>query len=139
MRILLQKNQKSISVKKFLKNCMKLLRCPFPVMLQKLFTWRAFTGHLGTKKALEHSKSTLAALHGYCKSTWKIKVLRHLGTRRALGHLDPRALRHSDTRKGTWVLGHSRHLGTYVVKYLSIQALEGHLSTQTLTHARHFT
>ena len=130
-------NQKAISVKKFLKNSMKLLRSPFPVMLLTLFSRRAFTGHLGTQKALEHSKGTLGALHGHCRRTWGIKALRHSGTGKALGHLDPRALRHSDTRKGNWVLWHLRHLGTYVVKHLSTQALEGHLSTQTLTHSRH--
>ena len=63
-----------------------------PVMLQTFITRRAFTGHLGTKNTLEHSKGTQSALQGHCKSTWGIKALGNLGTRRVLGHLGTRAL-----------------------------------------------
>ena len=44
---------------KVLKNCIKLLKSPFQVMLQTFFTSRALKGHLGTQRALEsYSKST---------------------------------------------------------------------------------
>ena len=78
-----------------------------PVMLQTFITRRAFTGHLGTKNTLEHSKGTQSALQRHCKSTWGIKALGNLGTRRFLG---------------TWALEHLKH--SYVLRHLSTQALE---------------
>ena len=95
----------------------KLVKSPFPVMLQTFFTWRSFKGHLDTQGALErHSRSTQGALD-LSKGTRRALQgnSRHLGTWKALEH--PRhlcscTLGHS---KGTCALSHS---GTRVLKAL---------------------
>ena len=96
---------------KSLINSIKLLKCPFPVILHIFF--------------VEEPSNDTWTLKGHLMVTQRVR--KHLkGTRRVL-----KTLGHS---KGTWTLGHSRHLSTW-----GTRALEGQLDTRALRdlHTRH--
>ena len=59
---------------KFLKNSVKLLSSPFPVILETIFSLRALKSY---------SKGTLRSLQGHFNDIWALE-----------GHLGTRALRH---------------------------------------------
>ena len=106
---------------KVLKNCIKLLKSPFQVMLQTFLleehskgTW-APKGHSRvTQRALEYWNGTPRALQGHS---------RHSGTQVL------EAFRHS---KVLWHLGSQ---STWALRHLSTQALEGYLGTQAIGHS----
>ena len=94
---------------KFLKNSIKLLKSPFPVMLQSFFYSKS------PQKALRHSKVTRGELQRHSKSTTRaLGHSRHSDTRRALGHSGTQDTWHSALSTRRSALGHSahRHSGT---------------------------
>ena len=109
----------NICSEKFLKNSVKLLRSPFPVMLLTFFTRRALRGHsdtqrqsLVTQRVLKHSKGTWRELKRHSKDIWALKG--HLGARapKAFGNFGTGTLEALGHLKGTWALWDSRELGT---------------------------
>ena len=121
----------NIYSEKFLKNSVKLLRSPFPVMLLTFFTRRALRGHsdtqrqsLVTQRVLKHSKGTGRELKRHSKDIWALKG--HLGAQapKAFGNFCTGTLEALGHLKGTCKLGHSRELGTW--------PLEGNLGTWAL-------
>ena len=124
LHILFPRKQKTITImqnmysERFLKDSIKLLWSPFPVMLQTFFTRRALKGHSWvTQRALNHSIGTLRAFQAHLdtqgdrdSSTWGIWALKgYLSSRalNALGHLGTRALEAVRHLKFTWMLRHS--------------------------------
>ena len=94
---------------KFLKNSIKLLRSPFPVILESC-SRRELKRHLGTQRALQRHLGT--------QGIWALGHLRLSGTQRALGHSGTqtalKALGYLGTwapgHSGTWAMGHSKSI-----------------------------
>ena len=110
------RDQKAISVKNLLKDSIKLLRSPFPVMLQTFFTGRAFKEHFGTQGALKK------APHGHSNGTPRAPGdSRHAETWIFTGQFDTWVLETLGDSNNTWVITHS---GTLTLRYSkSTQAL----------------
>ena len=96
---------------KVLKNSIKLLRSPFPVMLLTFFTPRALQGQLDAQMSLKMHLNTRRTLGVYLgtQGNWVVEHLRY--------------------SEDTWTLGQTRYLSTWVLEHLGTQRALGQSTT----------